>query len=222
LESPIGCLTVINPEFDSKKIYKYLTDLGFKSLDFLFPDNNYKLLPKYEISSYAKYLIDLFDVWVHENNSAISIRKLKSIMLQLIGKKPLIYGFGINTKKRIPILAVRSDGTIFPTDELMSTDYSVTQINKNVFTSTIEEVINAKVFEEIHQANLIPPERCLKCCWYNACGGGNIVSRFSEEKRFNNHSVYCEALKEIYAHIAAYMIKSGVPRKTITDNLFKS
>lgn len=161
-------------------------------------------------------------MWVLEDNPKISIRKLKSIMLQLVGRKPLIYGFGKDTSRRIPILAIRSDGTVSPTDELMSTDPdSVTKLEANVAFSRLEEVIDAAIFDELYQANSIIPKRCKNCCWYNACGGGNMVSRFSKEKRFDNHSIYCEALQEVYAHIAAYMIQSGVSRQVIEGNLFK-
>lgn len=195
LDSPIGCLTVINQEFNSKKIYKYLTGLGFESLYFLLPDNNYKIPPSGTIKGYSRYIIDLFDEWVLEDNPKISIRKLKSIMLQLVGKKPLIYGFGKDTSRRIPILAIRSDGTISPTDELMSTDPdSVTKLEANVAFSRLEDVIDAAIFDELYKANSIIPKRCKNYCWYNACGGGNMVSRFSKEKRFDNHSIYCEAL----------------------------
>lgn len=223
LDSSIGCLTVINPEFDSKNIYQYLISLGFKSLDFLLPDNNYKIPPNNKINTYSSYIINLFDTWVSDDNPEISIRKLKSIMLQLIGQKPLVYGFGKDISRKIPIIAIRSDGTISPTDELMSTDPdSVTKIDANIFSSNIEEVLQAKIFQELYEANVAVPTKCANCCWYNACGGGNIVSRFSEEKRFNNHSIYCDSLQEVYAHIAAYMIKNGVPRQIIEDTLFKN
>lgn len=105
----------------------------------------------------------------------------------------------------------------------MSTDPdSVTKIYANVSFSCLEDVVKAKIFEELYQANSILPKKCENCCWYNACGGGNMVSRFSEDKRFDNHSIYCEALQEVYAHIAAYIIKNGVSHQIIEDNLFKN
>jgi hypothetical protein len=87
-------------------------------------------------------MTDVFNEWVKDDNIEISIRKFKSIMLQLLGKKSLIYGFGTPSTNNIPLLAIRSDGSISPTDELMSTDpETVTLTNKTVFNSTLEEVI---------------------------------------------------------------------------------
>ena len=223
LSSNLGCLTVINPEFDGKIIYRHLVDdLGFKKLDFLLPDNNHSIPPTHNIEKYAKFLTDVFDQWIKDDSLSISVRKFKSIMLQLLGKESLVYGFGSTKKESIPLLAIRSDGEISPTDELMSTDPdTVTFTGKTVYNSSLKEIINLPIFDEIKNANHITPNKCSKCCWYNACGGGNLVSRFSKENRFNNHSVYCDALQEIFAHVSAYMINSGVSPQIITDNLSK-
>ncbi|WP_371222740.1 hypothetical protein ACA351_02405 [Orientia tsutsugamushi] len=217
-----GCLTVINPEFDGRKIYRHLVDLGFKNIDFLLPDNNYANPPAYKITKYKKFLIEVFDEWTKDNNQEISVRKLKSIILQLLGRKPLIYGFGNgNTTDNIPLLAIRSDGEICPTDELMSTEQDVINLgNKNVCNSMLNEVINHEIFKEIALANQIIPDKCSRCCWYKACGAGNLLGRFSKENRFNNHSIYCEAFQELYAHITSYLINSGIAPQVITNNLF--
>jgi uncharacterized protein len=224
LSSNIGCLTVINPEFEGKEIYRHLVDLGFRKLDFLLPDNNHDSLPAHDIKKYTKFLVDVFDEWMKDNDQEISIRKFKSIILQLLGKAPLIYGFGRRAEEEsIPILAIRSDGDISPTDELMSTDpESVTFTGKNVRNTELKEVLTYKIFEELKQANNIVPNKCSKCCWYNACGAGNLVSRFSKENRFNNHSVYCDSLQEIFAHASSYLINSGLNQQIITNNLFRN
>jgi uncharacterized protein len=157
-----------------------------------------------------------------DNNVEISIRKLKSIMLQLLGKSSLVYGFGKSrNENNIPIIAIRSDGDVSPSDELISTDpKSVIFINKNVRNSTLKEILSEEIFQELEQAMKIIPEKCSKCCWYNACGSGSLVTRFSKENRFNNHSIYCDALQEILAHISSYLIRQGVPKEQITNNLF--
>jgi uncharacterized protein len=224
LFSNLGCLTVINPDFEGRKIYRHLVDLGFKKLDFLLPDNNHANLPLHDIKKYTKFLVDVFDEWMKDDDADISIRKFKSIILQLLGQAPLIYGFGRSTaKENIPILAIRSDGDISPTDELMSTDpESVTFTGKNVSNTTLKDILKHKVFDEIKQAHHTIPDKCSKCCWYNACGSGNLVSRYSKENRFNNHSVYCDSLQEIFAHASSYLINSGLNQQIITNNLFRN
>jgi uncharacterized protein len=216
-----GCLTVINPEFQGKKIYRHLVNLGFKQIDFLFPDNHHNNLPSHNIQKYKKFLIEVFDEWTKDNNPEITIRKFKSIILQLLGEEPLIYGFGkSNLKETMPLLSIRSDGDISPSDELMSTDpKTVTFTNMNVRNTALKEIINHKIFDEINLAHQIAPDKCSKCCWYNACGGGNLVSRYSHDNRFNNASIYCDALQEIFAHVSSYLINSGISPHIITNNL---
>lgn len=224
LNNEAGCLAVINPEFDGRQIYRHLVDLGFKKIDFLLPDNNHTNPPAHKIMKYAKYLIEVFDEWAKDNDSEISIRKFKSIILQLLGKPSLIYGFGRNNiSDIIPLLAVRSDGEICPTDELISTDpATITLTGKNVCNTTLHEIISHKIFEEIALASGIIPSKCSGCCWYKACGAGNLLGRYSKENRFNNHSVYCSVFQELYAHIASYLINSGVAPQLITNNLFNN
>ena len=79
LFSKPGCLTVVNPEFDSRLIYRHLIDLGFRSLDFLLPDNSYVKPPPYPIEQYTEYFINLFNEWAKVDNIECRIRKFNSM-----------------------------------------------------------------------------------------------------------------------------------------------
>jgi uncharacterized protein len=223
LEKKPGCLTVVNPEIHGAKFYRYLIGLGFTQLDLLLPDFTHNNLPPYPISRYAKFIIEVFDEWMKDNKASISIRKLKSIILQLLGENSLIYGFGHINPKSLPILSIRSNGDISPTDELMSTDpETVTLTGLNVSNNSMKETMNHPIFYEINRAYQIIPDKCSRCCWYNACGGGGLVNRFSNVNRFNNPSIYCDALQEIFTHTAAYLINSGISEKLINKHLIKN
>lgn len=223
LNSKPGCLTVINPEFDGVEVYEHLIGLGFKRMDFLLPDNTHDNLPEYNIAAYSEYLIKIFDRWIMQDDTNITIRKLKTMMLQLVGKDSLVYGFGPQVKGDLPIITIRSDGAITPTDELASTDPStVTNINMNVCENSLKEVMNQPIFREIEEAHNVAPDKCKSCCWYKACGGGGLVGRFSQKNRFNNPSIYCGSFQEVFAHISAHLIKNGVALEKITNNLFQT
>jgi uncharacterized protein len=220
----LACLVVVNPDLSGSEVYRHLIDLGFKKIDFLLPDNTHDSKPTHEIKEYARFLVEVFEEWAKDDNDNMSIRIFESFILQLLGYDSLVYGVGrASSKDKIPLVSVRSNGDISPTDELMSTDpQTVMFLDKNIGTTTLSEVISSEIFKELHNAGTIPPEKCSKCCWYNACGGGALVNRFSKENRFNNPSIFCEALQEVFAHITSYMINSGVPKETITSNLFKN
>lgn len=218
-----GSLTVVNPEFSGKEIYRHIVGLGFKKLDFLLPDMNHNLQPSLSINKYADYLISVFDEWVLDNNPEIQVRKLKSMIIQLLGRRSLTYASGIMIDDHIPLMSIRSDGTICSTDELVSTDPETILFTGKLVTNTsLKEVIHSSNFKEIAIAQKVPPQKCSSCKWYKACGSGNLVHRFSNDKRFNNHSVYCEALQDIFTHIYQYLVISGVPENGIQNYLENS
>jgi uncharacterized protein len=215
-----GSLTVINPEFSGREIYKHIVGLGFKRLDFLLPDMNHNLQPSFSITSYSNYLISIFDEWVLDNNPEIHVRKLKSMIRQLLGRKSLTYASGIMSDDHIPLISIRSDGAICSTDELVSTDpNTVLFTGKYVADTSLKEVIDSGNFREIAIAQKTAPQKCMSCKWYMACGAGNLVHRFSDDQRFNNHSIYCEALQDIYTHLYQHLVVSGVPEDGIKNYL---
>jgi uncharacterized protein len=226
LDGAFGSLVVVNPVSDPKILLQHLIDLGFESSDFLLPDNNYINPPKYDILEYTKFMIGLFDSWVQDDNSNMTIRKFKSMMLQLVGENSMVYGFGKKKKNKLdssmPIISIRSDGEICTTDELMSTDpKTVTNTGCNIKSSKISDVLGHPIFTELEKAMTIPAEKCSKCLWYNACGGGNLVSRFSKENRFNNPSIYCDMFKGLFEHITKYLLQNGVTSQEIKNALFE-
>ena len=44
-------------------------------------------------------------------------------------------------------------------------------------------------------------DTCLQCEYLDACGGGHLAQRWTDERQFDNPSVYCESWKRIFAHI---------------------
>jgi uncharacterized protein len=222
LGNNFGSLVVVDPVSDPEILLKHLISLGFKSTDFLFPDHTYDNLPKYKIQEYTKFMIKLFDAWVEGDDKEFTIRKFRSMMLQLIGQNSIIYGFGKRKKGSDAgqIISIRSDGEICTTDELLSTDPdTVSKTGFNIKTAKIKDVMSHPIFTELKQALETPPEICSKCLWYNACGGGNLVTRFSKENRFNNRSIYCDTFKSLFEHITKYLIQNGINSQDIKNVL---
>ena len=148
-----------------------------------------------------------------------------SFLGQLIGEERLIYGIGAvnqeNEESLFPIITIRSNGDLEPTDELMSTDpETVTKTNCNIFNTSLKDFLKHPIFEELRLAQTVLPLECQKCCWGKVCGGGGLVNRFSKENRFNNPSVYCEGLKDLFSHLTSYLLNSGVSLSKIESALF--
>lgn len=175
LPEGFGVLSVINPDRDAKKIYRhFVRDLKIKSFDFLFPDNNYSNTMGKKINplEYGKFICDIFDEWVGDDNPEIKVRFLNSYMQLFLGGDSLIYGIGAEISESIPLISVRSNGNLMPTDELMSTSHTVSYTDCNIKNNTLKNFLEHKVFQEIEVAKINLPKECIECCWGNVCGGG--------------------------------------------------
>jgi uncharacterized protein len=207
-----GILSVINPKYDPKILYDhFVNDLGVKGFDFLWPDFTHDKPLEFDASKYGKFINEILNCWVKDDNPEIQIRFLDSYLNKFLGSSGLIYGQGSGGTNDLHLIVIRSNGEISPTDELMSTDpKTVTSIHKDVFDTTLKEFFTLPIFAELNSAFSNAPDDCKNCCWEKVCGGGGIVNRFSKDRRFNNSSVYCEGLKLFHSEFLSYLIKSGV------------
>lgn len=221
LPQKFGVLCVINEKRDARKIYRhFVDDLKITSFDFLLPDIHHSSLKKIDPIHYGKFLCDLFDEWIKDDNPEIQLRMFNSYIKMFLGGESMIYGIGYQKKPSIPLITIRSNGNLSPTDELMSTDpNTMTHTGFNISNTSLKEFLNQEVFKEILNAQLTLPSDCLSCCWGKVCGGGGITNRFSESLRFNNPSIYCDGLKIFYKKLLIYLLDSGVPLEQIKKSL---
>ncbi len=218
----VGALCVINPAYDGKKIYRhFVDDLLITRMDFLLPDYTHDDVMPYSVDQYGKYMCAVFNEWVTDDNPDIEVRFSHSVLRLFLGKTgSLTYGNGPAVYGELPLICIRGDGEVGPTDELMSTNpKSVTLTKAFVDTISAKQLLMLPIFTEINKAQTDVPEACQECCWYNVCGSGGIVHRFSNKNRFNNPSLYCNSLKDYYAEVAKYLLNQGYPLNNILARL---
>jgi len=225
-----GTLTVINPEFSAKEIYRHFSDdLQLTFMDFLLPHLNHNTFPLYQqrtkltIDDYGNYICDLFDEWVKDNNPEIDIRILKIIMRLLAGVKyTYLADFGpAPLIDMLPIITINHDGSLSPDDSYITTREGILSTGFTVNNTTLNDFIKLPIFEEIKNIRKIIPDECLPCQWVKICNGGFSITRYSAENGFNNPSIYCSAFKKIYMHIATYMITHGLALSKLYNILFE-
>lgn len=219
LAKNIGALTVINPEFDAKTIYRYFVDeLHFKNMDFLPMDCNYDIKAPFSMDKIAKFWCELFVEWVKDSNSEIKVRFINSIINLFKGQKSYIYGTNVMPEEAIPVITIASNGELSPTDELGSTNLNLMRTT-NIEKTTLAEFVNSNVFKDLNHALYNAPSECKKCCWEKICGGGGIVNRYSSMNGFNNPSIYCSALKQLYTLIASTLLSLGYSKDLLYSTL---
>lgn len=219
IKDKVGALSVINPEFDQRVVYRhFVDDLGFKSMNFLLQDYNYDNPPPYDPKVCGSLLRNIFAEWIKDNDPKINISFFTSLINLFKEKHSLIYGIGAQLTSSLPILTIASNGDLSPVDELRNTDIALMH-NQNVANVTFKEFLNSQYFDTLRNAFEISPSKCQTCCWEKICKGGGIVNRYCSTNRFDNPSIYCEGLKEIYSTMAAFILKSGYPLSEMQEKL---
>lgn len=213
----LGVLCVINPENSAKDIYQHFVhDLGIRTMDFLLPDLNHDTIGERDTTLDGQFLCDLFDCWAKDDNPKIFIRTLNSIMSLLMGGRSKVMGFG----QEVPLaVGISTDGTVGPDDILRACGTEFYSTNFNIHDSTLSEFLSSNKMKSILNAGKNIPDPCKNCCWETTCGGGHLIHRFSKQTGFEKESVLCGGLKELYAHIGAYLVNNGLPIKLLKKNL---
>lgn len=204
----IGLIGVINPEFDPKILYRhFVDDLKMHHMNFLLPDFTHDTFHG-TVESYGKFLCTLFDEWAKDDNPDIEIKIIKSVFSLLNS------GFSETKQDEIPgnvILVIGSNGDIAPDDVLRVTHVWDRQEEVNVKNISLKDYLASPLLDKLRDAENTCPEICKNCCWGNVCKGGMLIHRHSKKNTFNNPSVYCEAIKDFYSHITAYLLENGIP-----------
>ncbi len=194
---PFGILSVCDPSSSPTEVVNFmLNELNCNYFDFLIPDANNNDNPQ----SISKFYIELFDIWYHDlSKRNIKVRIIENIIKGIIGvgSSSESIGLGVNTT-----YTLLTDGSLEPLDILRIAGNSFTKSDLNIFENNLDEIYKNELFYEVFCSNENLHQDCQNCKFKFACGGGHIAHRWSNENRFNNPSVYCKDLKEIFCHVS--------------------
>ncbi len=199
----IGALSVINPEFSGRKIYRHLVDnLKFTSFDFLLPDNTWSSVKHdvFKATDYSRFLIELFDEWTKDNNPQIYVRILDTLLSKFLNKRLHFHDFG-GWIDDFLLITVDSNGGIGPDDTYRSADPNFMQLGLTVKNSSFNDFLNHPTINMLIKSAKAAPTICQECSWVSTCNGGSLLHRYSAEKDFANPSVYCNGLKVIFEYV---------------------
>ena len=219
-------ISVINPLFDYKKIFKHIhLDLKVNTLSFLLPDCQHDTgLPIGSTAErYGDILCDILDAW-DETGQKANVRQLDDLFSHFQMRRPEIEVAGeIEDTKSNQIIVVQSDGSISIDDTYMvALEWRNAQETPNVSGEELKTYLSRPIILEIDDLNMTLPETCQSCCWANICKGGDLENRYSRKNGFNNPSVFCGGLKTFYAHTISHLINNGYPQHNIEDFLFSN
>jgi uncharacterized protein len=207
-----GLLTVIEPTSSPREIYDYLKGLGAPSLDFLYRDGNHSSYPfgkvSFESTEYGDWLRDLLDIYLADP-TPVRIRLLDDLIRLSLGGKGLKEGIGVTD---FGIAIIDTDGSVSKNDTLKSTFNGADRFQEkwSIFSHPLADIFNTAEFDEYHRLQRPSSSVCKGCPEIGVCGGGMPLHRWSNERQFDNPSVYCNDQKTIIKHVRLRLVKEGL------------
>ncbi|AMN67225.1 radical SAM protein [Psychrobacter sp. P11G5] len=190
-----GTLSVIQPTTNPIDNYNYLKRLGSKSIDILLQDGNHTFLPagkaSFNSTEYGDWLVELFQYYVNDPDP-VPIRFFDDIIKIALGGNPEKEGKG---EQGFGIIVIETDGEIRKNDTLRATFEGVDYFDgrPNIKSEySLFNVLKSKEFAEASSVQHPTSKECQACEIGHICGGGMPLSRWSQEKGFDNPSIYCK------------------------------
>jgi uncharacterized protein len=220
-------LCVINIDSDPFAVDDFLREHappGLKYIDYTLPYATHDKPPRQPSNPanqsetpYADWLLKIF--WRSLRREAPHIRLFQSITRLAHGLSSRTEAIGPDAGGEV---VIRTDGSYELVDALKVTAPNSVATDMGVASHSIEDV--AKLMRRSgHLGRKVVASACKPCPVFEVCGGGHIASRYSEQRLFDNASVYCKDLKVLteevsraaryhtVSHVAHALSDAGVP-----------
>lgn len=198
----VGTLSVINPAISGVEAYQHLRELGVDMMNFLLPESNYASPPPdigHERAPYGRFLSEVFDAWVAEDNDTVEIRILSEAVKGLAtGGESDSDQFG-DAPVRVAVL--ETDGSIEPTDNLKACENGLTNLGLNIYNHDFDDLYYHPVFAKSLDDSAAKPPECHTCRYLATCGAGRLTHRYSREEGFARKTIYCEDMLQLFDHV---------------------
>jgi uncharacterized protein len=217
---PLGILAVCNPRYQAREFFEYFTGLGITDFDLLFPDATFEDEPPH----IAQFYCELFDLWLDANRDqrTVNISTIEAMVAGLLGGQSNSEAIGYGPEE---ICTVMTDGSMEPLDVLRIAGDGSTSTTFNIFDNAIADIMLEPRWKAARDASLNLCDKCRRCEFMQACGGGYLPHRFSKQNGYANPSVYCDDLIAIFNYMQSvlsrhvFISKPGGERVNISDTI---
>jgi uncharacterized protein len=198
-----GILSVINLESNPVDLYVGYKHLKIRNINFLLPDGTHSNLPtRFDANKteYADWLIKLFNLWFYDRDvKKPQISFFNQIVNLILGGNTTYENFGGGNSI---YLIVETNGDIEPQDSLKACGDGFTKTQLNITKHSLQNAFQNTLIRKCIDSQDKLCEQCENCSVVEICRGGFITHRHSDEKMFNNPSIYCKDLEKIITHIS--------------------
>ncbi len=202
-----GTLSVVEPSTDPGEIYWFLRGLGVPGMNFLLPDGNHSRLPPcktgFDSHEAGEWLAALFDVYMSDPDP-VPIRLLDDLVKLLLGGSATKEGMGQDLSA---IFIIDTDGTVTKNDTLKSAFDGADRFDEpwSVHSHSLQEIARTATFRESVELQRPSANQCLRCPELSVCGGGMPLHRWSDERGFDNPSVFCADHLFLISRVRRYL-----------------
>ena len=198
-----GVLAVVDPESNAEQVYSFFKNLRIPTIDFLYRDGNHSRVPygkhSFESTEYGRWMSRIWDLYVADP-ALIPIECLDNLVRSLCGRGSTKEGCG---ETSFGILIVETDGTILKNDTLKNSYDGADRFSScwSVHDQSFANVTSSQEYLGYVSAQGPTHASCRKCPILRACGGGMVLHRWSDDRRYDNPSVYCHDQQFLIGHI---------------------
>jgi uncharacterized protein len=216
-------LAVCNPAHPPEQYSGFFASCGISNYDIMIPDATVDESPP----SIAAFYKGLFDLWIEANREEpkVRIRIIDDMITALLGNNSPTEGVGHTP---VELCTVMTDGSVEAHDVLRIAGDGFTRTKFNIFEHPIDAVRNEPRWKAARDASINLCEKCNRCKFMNACGGGYLPHRFSHKNGYDNPSVYCDDLYAMFENMQSvlddhlYVSKPGGERLKVRDALARA
>ena len=203
---PFGILSVVAPGEDPLRIHRHFIELGCGSVSYLLPsvtrEEAAELRGRFGPTPCADFLIPIFDEWWCNETLEVRIREFWSIGRVIMGGRSLVDSIG---NPPLRFVTVETDGSIHGVDNLRTAVDGLTGTSLNVHRAGFGDIAHASPLHDAVMRGLPLPTGCRDCPESETCAGGYVPARYSQERQFDNPSMWCADLLALFTHVRARM-----------------
>lgn len=206
-----GVLCVINPRCSGLSAYHKFRSLGFKRMNFLFPEVTHDTKPvlygDLGPTPVADYLIPIFEEWWEEDDPEVRIRLFIEAIRMMFGATSQVDTLG---GLQQDYLIVDTDGSIQGNDCLKICYEGAPETGLNILEHGFDDLHKGSpLVYQLVSRGLPLSDKCLACSERAVCGGSSVPQRYSKASGFLNPSVWCDDLFKLLS-----TIRSAVESRT--------
>ena len=189
-----GVLAVIDPASRPGSVYRSLKATGAPSIDFLVRDGNRAHLPpgkeSVDSTEFGRWMASLLDIYLSDPDPP-RVRVLDDTLRLILGGNSQKEGVGVAD---YGILVIDTDGRINKNDTLKSVGRAADRFERepwSILSDNLFDIVRHSAYADYYRQQQPTALACLACPELGVCGGGMVAHRWSEERGFDNPTVFC-------------------------------